>query len=101
MDEKPKPVLSVPQSLLASVRQLVASEAIPLEVASAGRCTVRVEQGEARAECDQAVLHPGGWIACPTAQAAASRLQISNRAMGRILNLLEIKIRQCDLGCFP
>lgn len=93
-------VLSVPESLLGAVRQLVASEEIALDVASSGQCAVRVEEGSERMECDLTTLHAGGWITCPAAQAAASKLQISNRAMGKILDLLDIKVRRCDLGCF-
>jgi hypothetical protein len=95
-----KAVLSVPESLLARVRELVEGEEIALEVVSSGPCTVRVELSGERLESDLTTLHAGGWITCPAARAAASKLQISNRAMGKILNLLEIKIRRCDLGCF-
>lgn len=92
--------LSVPEPLLASVRQLVAGEEIALDVVCGGQCAVRVEQGNERLESDLTTLHAGGWITCPAAQAVASKLQISNGAMGKILNLLQIKIRRCDLGCF-
>ena len=93
-------VLSVPESLAGAVRQVVADEDIPLDVVCEGQCAVRVEQGSERMECDLVTLHAGGWITCPVARATASKLQIGNRAMGRILNLLEIKVRRCDLGCF-
>jgi len=93
-------VLSVPESLAESVRELVAAEEISLEVACEGEGTVRVEQGRERMECDLATLHAGGWITCPVARATASKLQIGNRAMGKILSVLNVKIRRCDLGCF-
>ncbi len=93
-------VLSVPESFLAPIRQLLAGQEIPLEVVCGGEGAVRVAQSGERRECDLTTLHAGGWITCPTAWAMASGLQIGNPAMGKILNLLDIRVRRCDLGCF-
>ena len=45
-------------------------------------------------------LHSGGRITCPKAFAAAHQLGISRGDIGRLLNLLKIKITACQLGCF-
>ena len=93
-------VLSVPEPLLAPLKQLVAAEAIGVEITSGGEATMRIEQDKPKMESDLSTLRAGGWITCPVARAGASKLEISNRAMGKILDLLKIKVRRCDLGCF-
>ena len=95
-----KPILSVPESLLGAIRDLVGAEQIALEVTAKADGAVRVQAGDQRRECDLAVLHQGGWITCHTARAMASRLQIANASMGKLLESLSVKVRRCDLGCF-
>jgi hypothetical protein len=43
---------------------------------------------------------PEGRIPCATAMNLAKELGISRREMGELLNELQIKITQCQLGCF-
>ncbi len=43
---------------------------------------------------------PQGKIACATAFRLAGELSLSTQEMGKLLNELEIKIKQCQLGCF-
>jgi hypothetical protein len=43
---------------------------------------------------------PEGKIACAAAMRLAEELVISRRDMGKLLNELQIKIKQCQLGCF-
>jgi hypothetical protein len=43
---------------------------------------------------------PAGKIACAAAMRLAEELVISRQDMGKLLNELEIKIKQCQLGCF-
>jgi len=93
-------VLSVPEPLLESMRRLVADEAIGVQITGGGECTMRVENDKPQMESDLTALRAGGWITCPVAWAVASKLQITNMAVGRILSFLEIKVRRCDLGCF-
>ncbi len=59
--------------------------------------TIRQEAGR---QSDMDVLYADGWIACETARATADRLDIALPAMGELLELLNVKVRQCGLGCF-
>ena len=43
---------------------------------------------------------PEGRISCAAAMRLAEELVISRKDLGRLLNELKIKIKQCQLGCF-
>ena len=43
---------------------------------------------------------PEGRISCAAAMRLAEELVISRKDLGKILNELQIKITQCQLGCF-
>lgn len=43
---------------------------------------------------------PEGKISCAAAMRLAEELVISRQDMGKLLNELQIKIKQCQLGCF-
>ncbi len=43
---------------------------------------------------------PEGSISCGAAMRLAEDLVISRKDMGKLLNELKIKIKQCQLGCF-
>ncbi len=42
-----------------------------------------------------------GKIACGRALALADELGISRKELGDLLNEMKIKVRSCQLGCFP
>ena len=44
---------------------------------------------------------PNGKIPCAAAFKLAEELQITRSRLGEILNELNVKIIQCQLGCFP
>lgn len=44
---------------------------------------------------------PNGRIPCPAAFKLAEELGITRSRLGELLNELNIKIIQCQLGCFP
>lgn len=44
---------------------------------------------------------PSGKIPCAAAFQLAEELQITRSSLGELLNELNIKIIQCQLGCFP
>ena len=54
-----------------------------------------------KTECGVATLHPGGRIPCAVALAVAESCGVPGKTVGRLLNLLEIKVHDCQLGCFP
>ena len=43
---------------------------------------------------------PEGKISCAAAMLLAEELVISRQQLGKLLNELQIKIKQCQLGCF-
>ena len=58
------------------------------------------EAGEAGAPCTRETLHHGGRIDCSTALAMADQHRVASGSIGRLMNLLGIRIRNCQLGCF-
>ena len=83
-----------------SVGAFVEGQEIPLRVACTDKCAVRVAEAGDPAQCDLCTLYSGGWITCTTARAMASKLKIAPRQIGELLNHLNVKIRECELGCF-
>ena len=92
--------LAVPQSMAASVGEFLAAESMSLDVVTGGGGTVCVEASTARQQCRTNVLYTGGWIACSDALTIADVLDIGAGNMGKLLNMLDIRVRRCQLGCF-
>ncbi|HUW82410.1 MAG TPA: hypothetical protein VMZ31_06375 [Phycisphaerae bacterium] len=92
--------LVVPESMATSVCEFLATESIPLDVVTSGQSALRVEASTTRQQCKTDVLYTGGWIACSQALKIADALDIGAGSMGKLLNLLDIRVRQCQLGCF-
>ncbi len=93
-------VIGVPDTLRSKLTDFLDRERIPLTVVSGSECEVNVRAIEEKRECTVSELYPGGWIKCEVARAMAKRLHIGYRSIGKIINLLDIKIRACSLGCF-
>jgi len=55
-----------------------------------------------REKLEKAILEKaeGGKIPCAVCFKIAEDFGISKREMGKILNEMEVKISQCQLGCF-
>lgn len=92
--------IMVPENLVEQLRAFVRSEGVPLEIVHEGEAALRVVRCEGRAESDDSTLQSGGWIACPTARAIAGKLGVSPKMVGKLLDVLDIKLRDCELGCF-
>jgi hypothetical protein len=94
--------LGVHQAIRQSVQAFVKQEALPIEVVSNSECTVQVVPCPSgrHLESDLSTLQAGGWIACETARTMASKLGIDILEMGKLLDHLDIRVRQCGLGCF-
>ncbi|MBU0639758.1 MAG: hypothetical protein KKB50_12900 [Planctomycetes bacterium] len=58
-----------------------------------------MEAGE-REQGDERTLRVGGWISCQSARAMAGKLRLDGRKIGKLCDLLDVKIRDCELGCF-
>ncbi len=95
-----KVTLQVPEGLRDSVRSFVQAESLSIEVVSDGDGAVRVVQGSGRQQSDASTLQAGGWITCAAARAMTSKLRTDGRKVGKLLDLLDIKVRDCELGCF-
>lgn len=64
------------------------------------RALVSIVQTDDRRQCDEHILWAGGWITCPVAHVLATRLRVEPHQLGQLLNLLDIKVRHCELGLF-
>jgi hypothetical protein len=87
-------------NLVEEVRALIQSEGLPLEVVREGQADLRVVRSEGRVESDGSTLQTGGWMRCLVARDIAARLGIDSKQFGKLLNALDIRVRDCELGCF-
>ena len=95
------PALSVPPARLEALTRFLKARRISLPVRTGAGASVRVlEEPEARRRCTLTRLYVGGFIPCETARALAARLNLRVGQMGKLLDFLNIKVRQCGLGCF-
>jgi hypothetical protein len=78
----------------------LAKENIQLAVTSGDSGDVEILPSEERLESKSTKLYKGGWIKCDEARAAAEKLTLQYREFGKVLDYLDIKIRDCELGCF-
>jgi len=86
----------------ASLGEFLGSIEAPAALAeSADEAHVIIDWPDERRESEYNRLHSGGRISCAEAFKAAGLLRMERGDMGRLLNLLEIKIHSCQLGCFP
>ena len=92
--------LKVCQAWYNDLCEFVDREDIPLEPVLEGECVVQVILGDRNDSCSLQVLYAGGIIRCATARKMASRLQITLKQMGGLLDHLDAKVRECGLGCF-
>ncbi len=83
-----------------SLRGFLQSARLPLQVVAEAEGTVQVIASEPPRRCSVRRLYVGGTIACETARAMAGRLGLRVPEMGRLLDFLHIKVRNCGLGCF-
>jgi len=92
--------LGIPETMLEPIANFINAEGIAVDLTSGDACTVEVVNADERRRCGLHRLYPGGFIACETARAMAAKLGIRTRQMGRLLDFLNIKVRNCGLGCF-
>jgi hypothetical protein len=53
-----------------------------------------------RLECDERTLYADGFSSCSNAFKAAAEMGVEKVILGEFLNLLNIKLKECQLGCF-
>ena len=95
-----KKQIGVPDSMALPLREFLNEQGIDLEVIAGGRCDVNIHTCNERAESDIDTIYSAGRIRCETARGCAKKIGISIRQMGKLLNHLDVKIRECSLGCF-
>ncbi|WP_338833236.1 hypothetical protein MHLNE_21950 [Moorella humiferrea] len=59
-----------------------------------------IDRQAVQAAVKEAAAEHGGRLPCAVAQELARRLQVPMREVGRAADELQIKIIQCQLGCF-
>ena len=92
--------INVPEKINGDFLAFLTKENIALEPATDAGGEVSVVLGEDRRECSSTSLYHGGWIKCDTARDLKDNLSIEYKNVGKILDFLEIKVRDCELGCF-
>lgn len=93
--------LGAPAARRAELERFLRDEGLDWTVVEDGAGTLNVSAGGTDpAPCTKQVLHPGGRIDCSTALSMAEELRTDSRSIGRLMNLLGIRIRNCQLGCF-
>lgn len=95
-----KQKIGVAPGLESKIRSFLEEEKIDLELAPFGEGLIQIETPEPKKECVPDHFYPNGRIACALALETARKLGVVPALMGRLLNLLEIKIHHCQLGCF-
>ena len=93
--------VDVEDSIATGLGQFVAAEGIGIELVGDGSGQVKILPCQDRRQSDLDTLYADGWIPCTTAWGMAKRLGIPLADMGKMLDHLHVKVRQCALGCFP
>jgi len=83
-----------------ALEEFVRAERPPWTLVDAPGGRVDVVDDPEPGTCDPRRLIPGGRIKCSTSLEMAEVLRVSPASLGRLLNLLRIKVRECQLGCF-
>ena len=92
--------LLVPPPLRARVAAFLKAHPSNLHLVEKKPCDLRVAVSRGRRQSRIDTLESGGWIACGTAWSMARKHRIPLRRLGALCDLLDIRIRQCGLGCF-
>ena len=92
--------LDVPEKMADTLRAFVEKEGISLNIVAGGEGAVRVVESEQGQQSKASTICAGGGIGCGLARDMAGRLGIKTRDFGKLLNQLDVKVRNCELGCF-
>lgn len=98
----PQVTLGVSPARRAELEDFLREEGLDWQIVAEGTGTLNIRDATEGADAaNRAELRAGGRIDCSTALAMAEELRADSRSIGRLLNLLGIRIRNCQLGCFP
>lgn len=91
-----------PPALREKVAAFVEAHSVDWDVVDEEPCDIRVAlcaDGDRRQSVADR-LEAGGWIKCATAWGLAKKHGIKLAKLGALLDELDIKVRECSLGCF-
>ncbi len=96
--------LYVSDELKDDVGRFVSDNSFPVELiddrAAADFAILSPDGDDSKKMCDAKTWHAGGWIKCPTVWAMGKQHGLELMQTGSLLDMLNIRIRQCALGCF-
>ncbi len=95
-----KTSVHVQTAAVEQLREFVEAEGIGIEPVTDPACDVTIAPGDKGRCSDLTTIYAGGSIACATAFELAAKLGISQTKMGKLLDHLDVKVRDCQLGCF-
>jgi hypothetical protein len=82
------------------LQEFIQAERLPWILVDAPGGRLNLVETNDPAQCDLTRLYPGGRILCSTALEMARIYSAPADSIGRLMNLLEIRIGECQLGCF-
>lgn len=95
-----KSAVNVHPSLVGTITELVEANGIGIDITAGESAKISILPSQQRTQCNLEQIYAGGWIDCSVAFRQAAELAIPIEHMGMLLNHLNVKIRNCSLGCF-
>lgn len=93
--------LLIPENLRLKLADFLRDSSLELELVTTDPADLRVVPAAVEREpSDTETLRVGGAIDCATAWALAEKHGLDLMQLGALLNLLEIRVCKCCLGCF-
>ncbi len=92
--------LSTPKELREKVSQFAKANDMDVKVVEGEPCDICIVSAGEKAESLADTLQTGGWIKCAAAWEMAKKHHIPLLLLGALLDLLDIRVRGCCLGCF-
>lgn len=92
--------VQVPEELREKVAHFFEANGMELEIVDEPPFDLRIIASGERRECSTDTLQAGGWTKCAAAWAMARKHGLPLLPLGGLLRELDIKIRECCLGCF-
>ena len=90
----------VDTALKDRITDFLKKEAIQLNMSTDKACQVHILTSNEQQACNLTRLYEKGYIICPVALTLAQKLNLPSKQLGKLLNHLTIKIKECGLGCF-
>ena len=92
--------LLVSPGRVESLQKFFSEKVIDVELVTDGEAAVTLQESAERQQCSDNDMFHGGWVTCETAWTLADKLSVNKLNFGATLDHLDIKMRNCQLGCF-